>query len=473
MEATWKTNLNQKLDQMFRFFIPEEYYSEPESLRQAKISISFYLFNFLSFTLFSVNGIFFNFLPHFYSTFLIGMVCLSAAFLFRARVNPDNCANFFGVNVSVYMFYMIHSSGGMQTSAAISTILTPIYILLLTNKLKTGFSWFLISLSIYILSNKYNSEIIKIIEVAPSDPSGIYYFSTIMGFFTNLFVLVVIFEYEKNRAISALKGINKDLKNTQEQLVQKEKLASLGELTAGIAHEIQNPLNFVNNFSELSIELADELKEEFEKENFDKELIKELAADLVQNQEKINFHGKRASNIVKGMLDHSRVSTGEKKLINLNELTEEYLRLSFHGMRAKDKTFNADFKAHLDSDLPEIFGVPQDLGRVFLNLINNSFYSVFEKSKKLGVFYKPMVELTTQKNKKEVIITIADNGEGIPEAIRHKIFQPFFTTKPTGEGTGLGLSLSYDIITKMHGGNMEVDTVDGEYCKFIIRLPAN
>lgn len=261
----------------------------------------------------------------------------------------------------------------------------------------------------------------------------------------------------------------KTLKSTQNQLIQTEKLAGLGELTAGIAHEIQNPLNFVNNFSELSIELIDELKEL--EDSDDTELKAELLSDLAENQQKINHHGKRASNIVKGMLAHSRAASGERTLTNINDLASEYMKLAFHGMRAKNKTFNSDFKLETEPGIPEISLVPQDIGRVLLNLINNAFYAVHEKSKQVTEGYKPRVEVTTGKIDNQVIIRVKDNGFGIPEEIRSRIFQPFFTTKPTGEGTGLGLSLSYDIITKGHNGTLEVKSTEGEYCEFIITLP--
>jgi len=257
-----------------------------------------------------------------------------------------------------------------------------------------------------------------------------------------------------------------NLKSTQNQLIQKEKLASLGELTAGIAHEIQNPLNFVNNFSELSVDLAQELKEEIKKPEKDWELIEELTNDLSSNQEKINHHGKRASNIVKGMLEHSRTSTGERVLTDINQLADEYLRLSYHGMRAKNKEFNADYQLIADSNLPNIEVVPQEIGRVLLNLVNNAFYAVAQVSKLPGV-----VQVSTKTLGNAIEIRVKDNGNGIPKANLEKIFQPFFTTKPTGEGTGLGLSLSYDIITKGHGGILEVVSVEGEGAEFIVRLP--
>lgn len=272
-----------------------------------------------------------------------------------------------------------------------------------------------------------------------------------------------------------------ELRATQTQLIQKEKLASLGELTAGIAHEIQNPLNFVNNFSELSVELAKELKVERlkVKEDRDEELENELVDDLIQNQEKINLHGKRASNIVKGMLEHSRLTTGERQLTDLNQLADEYLRLSYHGLRAKNNDFEsdrrmADYELITDKNLPLINVVPQEIGRVVLNLLNNAFYAVNQQSKIAGTndgSYQPKVNISIQSVDNQAVIKIEDNGGGIPVAIRDKIFQPFFTTKPTGEGTGLGLSLAYDIVTKGHGGTLEMETKEGEGTTFIIQLP--
>ncbi|MCA0230529.1 MAG: histidine kinase [Bacteroidetes bacterium] len=265
------------------------------------------------------------------------------------------------------------------------------------------------------------------------------------------------------------------LKATQEQLIQSEKLASLGELTAGIAHEIQNPLNFVNNFSEVSVELLDELKAERAKakEERDEELEEEILDDIFQNLEKINHHGKRASSIVTGMLQHSRASTGKKEPVNLNALADEYLRLSYHGLRAKDKSFNAKMNTFFDESLPKVNVIPQDFGRVLLNLINNAFYAVQARSNTQPENYMPTVTVSTQKTDLGIIIKVGDNGTGIPEELKSKIFQPFFTTKPTGQGTGLGLSLAYDIVTKGHGGNIELDSVEGEGTTFTITLPTH
>ena len=260
-----------------------------------------------------------------------------------------------------------------------------------------------------------------------------------------------------------------ELKSTQAQLIQSEKMASLGELTAGIAHEIQNPLNFVNNFSEVSTELIDEMKEELKNGDIEEGIA--LAENLKQNLEKINHHGQRASSIVKGMLEHSRTSSGQKELTDINALCDEYLRLSYHGLRAKDKSFNATMEITFDPTLPKIEVVPQDIGRVLLNLINNAFYAVHERSKKDESEYVPTVSVTTELTANtQLIIAVEDNGSGIPDSIKEKIFQPFFTTKPTGQGTGLGLSLSYDIV-KAHGGEIKVETKEGEGSIFIISVP--
>ncbi|MEI6584280.1 MAG: ATP-binding protein [Chitinophagia bacterium] len=270
------------------------------------------------------------------------------------------------------------------------------------------------------------------------------------------------------------------LQSTQSQLVHAEKMASLGELTAGIAHEIQNPLNFVNNFAEVNTELIDELQQELKAGNTEEAIV--ISNDIKANETKITHHGKRADSIVKGMLHHSRQSSGQKELTDINALCDEYLRLSYHGLRAKDKSFNAEFDTNFDSTLPAISVIPQDIGRVILNLINNAFYAVHARHKmEQQGDYKPKVTISTRKEGKRIVIEVADNGTGMPEQVREKIFQPFFTTKPTGEGTGLGLSLSYDIITKGHGGRLKVETLTVEAAaqagkrdagsSFVIELP--
>ncbi|MEO6455301.1 MAG: ATP-binding protein [Ginsengibacter sp.] len=271
-----------------------------------------------------------------------------------------------------------------------------------------------------------------------------------------------------------------ELKSTQAQLIQSEKMASLGELTAGIAHEIQNPLNFVNNFSEVNTELIDEAGQEIDKGNIGG--VKTILNDIKENEQKINHHGKRADAIVKGMLQHSRISAGQKELTDINVLADEYLRLAYHGLKAKDKSFNAKFTTDLDKTIEKINIIPQDIGRVILNLLTNAFYVVNEKKKQveqdltgfknlLGLeHYEPTVSVSTKKIANKVLISVKDNGNGIPQKILVKIFQPFFTSKPTGQGTGLGLSLSYDII-KAHGGEIKVETQEGKGSEFIIQLP--
>lgn len=260
-----------------------------------------------------------------------------------------------------------------------------------------------------------------------------------------------------------------ELRTTQAQLIQSEKMASLGELTAGIAHEIQNPLNFVNNFSEVNTELIAELEEERKKENRDFRNEEALLKDLKENEQKINYHGKRAETIVKGMLLHSRSSTGKKEPTDINALADEYLRLSYHGLRAKDKSFTATMETNFSPDIEPIKVIPQDIGRVILNLINNAFYAVTEKKKQSGEDYQPTVWISTRQINGTVEIRVKDNGTGIPQKVRDKIFQPFYTTKPSGQGTGLGLSMSYDII-KAHGGELKVETKEGQGSEFIILI---
>ncbi|MEO9211281.1 MAG: ATP-binding protein [Ginsengibacter sp.] len=289
------------------------------------------------------------------------------------------------------------------------------------------------------------------------------------------FILIGILLYRSNRqkrkTNSVLEKALSNLKSTQAQLIQSEKMASLGELTAGIAHEIQNPLNFVNNFSEVSNELIDEMKEELKKGNYDD--ANEIADDVKQNLEKINYHGQRAADIVKGMLQHSRSSSGVKEPTNINSLADEYFRLAYHGLRAKDKSFNAKLETDFDDSIGEINIVPQDMGRVILNLITNALYVVDEKKKSGIENYEPTVKISTKNLKDAILVSVKDNGNGMPAEILDKIFQPFFTTKPTGKGTGLGLSMSYDIVTKGHNGHLNVETKSGEGTTFIIKIPKN
>lgn len=307
----------------------------------------------------------------------------------------------------------------------------------------------------------------------------LWIFSIAGALLSAVIILLIVYRNNKqkqkantvlNQQKKEIQNTLEQLKSTQSQLIQSEKMASLGELTAGIAHEIQNPLNFVNNFSEVSYELLNEMKEELTAGD-QKEAIA-IADDVIQNLEKISHHGDRASSIVKGMLDHSRSSSGKKEITDINLLADEYLRLAYHGLRAKDRTFNATMNTDFDEHIDKINIVPQEMGRVILNLITNAFYAVHEKKKSAIETYDPTVTIKTEKTEDHVRIQVTDNGHGVPQHVLDKIFQPFFTTKPTGKGTGLGLSLSYDIV-KAHGGELKVETKEGHGSTFEIQLPKN
>ncbi len=276
----------------------------------------------------------------------------------------------------------------------------------------------------------------------------------------------------------ALESTTETLKNTQSQLIIQEKLASFGLLTAGIAHEIKNPLNFVNNFALLSADLVDELKEELGelKANISEDKldgINHVLTDLKANSQKINEHGKQANTIVKGMLAHSRGKSKNKEPINVNSMLNEYINLVYHGMKAKDPNFNLKIEHNLDQEIPKLDVFPQEIGRVFMNIINNACYATFEKSNSNGSGFKPTISLSTKNSPAHVEVRIRDNGVGIDPQLKEKIFTPFFSTKPTGEGTGLGMSISYDIITEEHNGTLDFESKRGEYTEFIITLPKN
>jgi len=318
----------------------------------------------------------------------------------------------------------------------------------------------------------------KLQKIQQSKNQRLWIFSISGALMSALLLSFVLYRNNKNKQKSnALLKKQKEeiqktlekLKDTQSQLIHAEKMASLGELTAGIAHEIQNPLNFVNNFSEVSSEMIEEMIEELGKGDLDE--VKLIANDIKQNLQKINIHGKRADSIVRGMLQHSRSNSGTKEPTAINEMANEYLRLAYHGLRAKDDSFNVSFKTDFDENIGKINIVPQEISRVLLNILTNAFYAVKEKNRHHPEGYKPEVSLSTRMKGNKVEIKIEDNANGIPDHVLGKIFQPFFTTKPTGEGTGLGLSLSYDIITKGHGGELNVDTKVGEGTVFTIILP--
>jgi two-component system NtrC family sensor kinase len=334
-------------------------------------------------------------------------------------------------------------------------------------------------------SEQQRQDELKAAAVAYQDKVRFYALIGVLGVVVLILIILWLNNANRKKANLLLQQRNEQIENqhralektlaelntTQTQLVQREKMASLGELTAGIAHEIQNPLNFVNNFSEVTVELTNELKDELRKGNADE--AESIADDIVKNLKKINHHGKRADFIVKGMLEHSRTGKGEKTLTNINVLADEFFKLSYHGLRAKDKNFNAELVTHFDEALPRMNIAQQDIGRVLLNLFNNAFYAVNEKRKTAGPEYRSEVTVTTFAPPLPGGgwgASVRDNGNGIPDAIKDKIMQPFFTTKPTGEGTGLGLSLSYDIVVKGHGGSITVNTKEGEFTEFVITL---
>lgn len=396
--------------------------------------------------------------------------------LLKARFGILGVANLFGFIGATSIYGSIYFSGGFESPVLPWLASTPIVLLLIAGK-RSGFFWAAVSV-IMVLTFGFMDHYGYVF------PNGIHasketYFtlSSQTGLILIIFFISIVFE---NIRKSAFGQVNKqkekleetlfELRSTQAQLIHSEKMASLGELTAGIAHEIQNPLNFVNNFSEVTNELIDEMKEELTVGNI--QLVNVLMEDIKQNLNKINHHGQRADAIVKGMLQHSRTNNGAKELTDINVLAEEYLKLSYYGLRAKEKSFNAEFQTELDEFLPKVYIVPQDIGRVLLNLINNAFYAVDSEDKKGINGYQPKIVVSTRKQNDWVEIKISDNGVGISADIKDKIFNPFFTTKPTGQGTGLGLSISYDIV-KAHGGELKVDSFNNKGASFILTLPVS
>jgi len=395
-------------------------------------------------------------------------VSFTLLLIFKAGANKQILLNVFIAQHAASFAVQAWYQGGLMSPANASFFLLPAVAMLTLGK-RSAIVWLIITSLILICFYVYQEDIGLPPRILSENERSYLFFNGVL--FTNItiFIILIVYENQKNKAIDELNEINIDLIQTQEQLIHSEKMASLGELTAGIAHEIQNPLNFVNNFSDLNKELLDELMEELASGN--SEEVKELSENLIENEQKILFHGKRAEGIVKSMLQHSRGGEGKKELTDINELCDEYLRLSYHGLRAKDSNFNAKFNIELDKSLPKITVEPQDIGRVLLNLINNAFHAVSEKSRIHREEYEPIVEVITRKSGKNVEITVKDNGNGIPDEIKNKIFQPFFTTKATGLGTGLGLSLSYDIVTKGHSGKIDFESSPQKGTKFIISLP--
>jgi signal transduction histidine kinase len=408
------------------------------------------------------------------------LIFFSLPFLIQLGLKPKIVAHIFILNGTAFGILLVWFSGGLQSPVSPWLTLMPICAILFMDA-RNAWIWAFIILGVVSSMGLYW----LLEDAAPKDydqsKDPLYFLNCYAGLIFIYLLLSLIFEKRLNATInelevnkSSLEKVNIQLndsldtiKKTQTQLVQSEKLASLGELTAGIAHEIQNPLNFVNNFSEINKELVHELIDELDKGNLD--LVKEIAKDIMSNEEKIVHHGTRADAIVKGMLLHSRINTGSREMTDVNGLCDEYLRLAYHGLRAKDKSFNAYIETDFYKDMPEIKLNAQDLGRVILNLITNAFHAVRERSKYADETYKPTVIVSTNYKDGKLEIIIKDNGVGIPEKLQGKIFQPFFTTKPTGEGTGLGLSLSYDIL-KSHGGNITFESIKDAGTTFKIIL---
>ncbi len=409
------------------------------------------------------------------SNFILNIVLL---FLFKNGLSKIIAVHLFLAHHAISIYIQSFLQGGLMTPGCASLFLLPALAILLLGK-RAAIIWVCITISLITSFFVYE----KYYEIVPVgydlEKKKFFFFSSLVSINITIFFILMVYENSKTRGLREIEKKNHDLVDAQAQLIQAEKMASLGELTAGIAHEIQNPLNFVNNFSELNQELIGEMEKELEMGNF--EIAKEISRDIVANEAKIIFHGKRADAIVKGMLLHSQKSTGKKESIDLNELVGEYVRLTYQGLRAKNKSFNTAIVTKFDKQVGQVNIVPQDIGRVILNLLNNAFYAVNERalSEDQEGGFIPKVTVSTElislkkntNNEKSVLIKIADNGGGVEPQIAEKIFQPFFTTKPTGKGTGLGLSLSYDIITKGHGGQMTVESVWGEGATFVLKLP--
>lgn len=461
------------------YFIPEMPVADSEIHRRLRL-ITYALFITTLFSLFYVS---ISWIEG-YKMGTIIMFCAAVFFfsllvLLKYKVSMFVIANLFGFSGIVAIAGCIYFSGGVHSPVLPWLATTPIVILLLAGK-RDGAIWAVFSVILIILFTVASYYGYNFPKEPAADALG-FKLSCNAGLVLIIFFIATVFENVRIAAFDKVSSKNEELektlnelKTTQAQLIHREKMASLGELTAGIAHEIQNPLNFITNFAEISADLVDELQQELNTGNTEEALS--IIDDLKENAGKVMQHGKRADSIVKGMLQHSRKTIAEKELTDINALCNECLKLSFHGLRAKDKSFNADFETGFDNAIGSINIMQQEISRVLVNLLNNAFYAVNEKQKTRGESYRPMVSVTTKKlnkpdNKSYAEIHIRDNGTGIPQKIIDKIFQPFFTTKPSGEGTGLGLSMSYDIVTKVHNGSLKVETKESEGTDFIIQLP--
>ena len=470
------------------YFLPPGFSGTEDEHRQAVIIATSILLTVLFSLNYSILCWWLGLVPGIYIMSASAVVFAGIVWLFKISLLSSRQAGYaFNLTGILTVFLCSYYLGGFHSEVTIWLVAMPLVGTFLLGRTGGRIS-FAVSLSLLILL--WGLDYWGVALPAYAGPGKyllpFYQLNIAVGLMLIIVVIANVFTNTNERAFRLLNEKNEllrqrtdqlqeslhELKLTQNQLIQSEKMASLGELIAGIAHEIQNPLNFVNNFSELSTELIDELLAERQSTTPDPALEAELLSDLNVNLQKITHHGQRASSIVKGMLEHARTPTGQREPTNLNALTDEYMRLAYHGLRAKNKDFNCKLITEFDSELELVRVVPQDIGRVLLNLFTNAFYAVQQRQKtSLDAEYQPMLSVRTQQADGRAILTVIDNGTGIPVAVQGKIFQPFFTTKPTGEGTGLGLSLSYDIVTKGHNGTLEVVSAEGEGTEFTVSLP--
>jgi two-component system NtrC family sensor kinase len=453
---------------LVNYFLPSRLSSDTDNLRIERIFISVLLIAALSDLLGIFLAIEINISVLGYLLFANAAINILLLYLYKNGLSKTLAAHLFLSQHAVSFLIQAYFQGGLMAPAPAAFFLLPAVAMLILGK-KPAVWWVSISVIMTTIFLIYESSIGPLQIGYDQEKQKMFFYSSLVGTNVTIFFILLVYENSKNRALESVQKKNADLISTQAQLIQAEKMASLGELTAGIAHEIQNPLNFVNNFSDVNAELIDEMQLEMDKGNL--EDAKAISNDIRENELKINHHGKRADAIVKGMLLHSRSNSGVKEPTDINALAEEYLRLAYHGLRAKDKSFNATLKTDFDTSIGQINAIPQDLGRVVLNLINNAFYAVSEKKQLLDETYLPTVSISTKRLNGKIEIKVADNGNGIPQKVLDKIYQPFFTTKPSGQGTGLGLSMSYEIVTKGHGGELKVETKEGEGSVFTILLP--
>jgi len=477
----------------------EKFHTNPQEQRKTNILIRASVLAGVFMLLYIGNCIFIDFTLGLYILPIESAIFFSLPFWIKAGIRPKIIAHIFILNGTAFGVLMVVFSGGLQSPVTPWLTLMPICAILFMDT-KNAFIWAFIILGVVMSMGLYWIVAGPLPADYNKENDGLFFLNCYAGLIFIYLFLSLIFEKRLNATISELED-NKvslelannqlsssilNLKETQALLIQSEKMASLGELTAGIAHEIQNPLNFVNNFSEISTELIDDILEVRSKSvqnkdetgkvsgDYDMEQEEQILNSIKKNLEKINHHGKRADAIVKGMLQHSRPNSGTKLLTDINGLCDEYLRLAYQNIQAKDSSFKATLHTYLNPNLPEIKVISQDISRVILNIVNNACYAVNEKSKveskKPTTDYKPTVSISTKRVGDTIEISIKDNGNGIPAHIKDKIFQPFFTTKPTGQGTGLGLSLAYDIVTKGHGGELTVESTKDEGTEFSIHL---